>query len=458
MRSGPTFVLTEALHQVLREHLFPGDGLEAAALVVCSRHDGVRAKFIARSVILVPHAECERRTDFVRWPGDYLEQAIEASESERLSVVLVHSHPGGLLAFSDLDDESDRQTMRSLFAGVEVMHGSAIMVDDGRMRARFYDHQQTPTDAGVVSVVGDDINLYLLDDTSQVRQSNKVMAFSDLMTQTLSSLSIAVIGVSGTGSIVAEQLARLGVGELILIDHDQVEAKNLNRILNSTLSDAQKGVPKVEMFAEAVGRCRAGCMVRPIALPIETRSAVLAAADADVVFSCVDSYHGRMIADRIASCFLIPLLDVGVSIPTRMDEQRGVVIADVCGRIDYVKPGGSTLADRGIYTSEKLQGEYLKSRDPRAFEDQLERGYIRGFHAEAPAVIPLNMAAGASCVLELLARIFPMREERNARYARTAFSYTAAEQEFSTEDEYPRAANPLLASGSTEPLLGLPDL
>lgn len=454
MRTGPTFVVTEAQHQVLREHLFPGDGLEAAAIVICSRHEGLRTKFLARSLLLVPHAECERRPDFVRWPGDYLEKAIEASEAEQLSIVLMHSHPGGLLVFSDLDDDSDRQTMRSLFAGVEVLHGSAIMVADGSIRARFYDPNQNATDASLVSVVGDDINLYLHDD-GEVGSSRGVMAFSDQMTQTVSQLSIAVIGVSGTGSIVAEQLSRLGVGEIILIDHDVVETRNLNRILNSSLADAQQGVPKVDMFADAISRSRGGLVCRPIQAEIAEREAILAAADADAIFSCVDTYQGRMIADRIGSCFLIPIVDVGVSIPTRNDPQRGVVILEARSRIDYVKPGGSTLEDRKIYSSEKLSAEYLKLRDAKAFADQLERGYIKGFHVEAPAVISLNMLAASTCVLELLSRLFPMREDHNSRYARTEFSYTAAEHEFKQESEFPSSPNPLLASGAAEPLLGL---
>ena len=47
-------------------------------------------------------------------------------------------------------------------------------------------------------------------------------------------MSIAVVGCSGTGSPVIEQLARLGVGRLVLVDPDRVEEKNLNRIVNAT--------------------------------------------------------------------------------------------------------------------------------------------------------------------------------------------------------------------------------
>ena len=72
------------------------------------------------------------------------------------------------------------------------------------------------------------------------------------MTEWLGRLSACIIGVSGIGSFVAEQLARLGFGEIIVIDFDKIEPRNLNRILNATIADAKVGRLKVEMFAAAV--------------------------------------------------------------------------------------------------------------------------------------------------------------------------------------------------------------
>ena len=461
MKTGPTLVLTEALHTVLREHLFPGDGLEAAAILICARYEGKRTKLIAKSVIAVPHEACERRQDFVRWPGDYLEQAIVESEIAQLSIVLIHSHPGGFLGFSEMDNESDLITMRSLFAGVETTHGSAVMIPSGAMVARTYDSSQHPTEVSLVSVVGDDIRLYFQsEDGSAVVDdiARPPMAFTSGMTKTLSQLSVAVIGVSGTGSVVAEQVTRLGFGEIILIDHDHVEERNLNRILNSTLADVGLSASKVEMFADFIGRVRGDGIACSIAQSIGTREAVLAAADADILFCCVDTKFARMIADRIASRFLIPLFDVGVLIPTMKSESSSVTIAGVYARVDYVKPGGATLADRGVYTSESLRAESLLAASPEAYQQQLQLGYIKGLHEEAPAVISLNMMAASACVMEFLARTFPMREEHNSNYARTLIKFREAEQEFTSEGGFQYTSDPGLASGAQEPLLGIADL
>jgi len=45
----------------------------------------------------------------------------------------------------------------------------------------------------------------------------------------LKSARVAIAGLGGLGSNIAVSLARLGVGELLLVDHDTVEPSNLNR-------------------------------------------------------------------------------------------------------------------------------------------------------------------------------------------------------------------------------------
>jgi hypothetical protein len=189
-----------------------------------------------------------------------------------------------------------------------------------------------------------------------------------------------------------------------------------------------------------------------------TREAVLAASQSDVLFSSVDSLEARQIADLIAAAFLIPLFDVGVTIPVRKAGTTDIAIADVCGRTDYVQPGRSTLADRKVYTPESLRAEYLKRVAPAAHRQELQAGYFKGVIDEAPAVITLNMRAAAACVNEFIARAYPFRIDSNELYARSSFSLAACEEEFTPEKAFQAAANPILGRGAREPLLGLPAL
>lgn len=52
----------------------------------------------------------------------------------------------------------------------------------------------------------------------------------------LQNACVAVVGLGGVGSYIAEALARSGVGKLILIDADRVEASNINRQLPALIS------------------------------------------------------------------------------------------------------------------------------------------------------------------------------------------------------------------------------
>lgn len=458
MMPQTTLAFSGALHDALKAHLLPRDGLEAAAILLCSQVPGTRSKLLVREVLPIPYEVCGRRErDAIVWPGSYVEEALDRAEGEGLALILIHSHPGGLFAFSDADDASDREVMPCLFHAHGLMHGSAIMTSDGAVRARLYDPEMKIRRVDLVTVAGHDL-LYWWDSSARLTgPGRRPMAYTGAMSNELSRLSAAVIGVSGTGSIVAEQAARIGFGRVDLIDFDKVEGKNLNRILNSRLVDAEVGRSKVEMFAEAIAGYRGGGVANPVAASILTREAVLVASQADVIFCCVDTLEARQIADLLCNAFLVPVIDVGVVIPVRKAGE-GVAIADVCGRIDFVQPGRSSLQDRGVYTPESLRAEYLRRVAPSAHQQELDAGYIKGVVEEAPAVITLNMRAAAASVNEFVARAYPFRLEPNRLYARTMFSLAACEEEYTSEAEFSASSSGVFARGAQEPLLGIPSL
>jgi hypothetical protein len=456
MMPRATLSLTAAVHAQLQAHLFPGDGKEAAAVLVCTRVPGSRLRLLVRDVVFVPHEACASRTEYsLTWPGACIEEGVDIAEPERLSIVLLHSHPNGFAAFSHTDDTSDHDVMPCLFEAVDHIHGSAVMLPNGVMLARLYDRHGVLTPVDLVSVAGDDMKFWWRDDLPGA--ICRPMAFTSDMRCELSCLTACIIGVSGTGSPMAEQACRLGFGRVLGIDHDRVEDKNLNRILNTTLADAKARRLKVEAFAERANGYREAPFFEGIDANVMTRKAVLAAAQADVIFCCVDTHRGRMIADRLAAAFLLPLFDVGVAIPTRKVSE-GRAIAEVTGRIDYVYPGGSSLSDRGVYTSASLQAEALAESDPDAHAEQVKAGYIEGLPEQAPSVIALNMRAASACMLEFMARAYPFRQEPNSQYARTRFMLAEAFEEVNAEEEFEAKASPLLARGSAEPLLSLPVL
>jgi hypothetical protein len=456
MKRRNTLVLLDGAAEQLRRHLFPGDGLEAAALLLCPQVGERRNKLLGREIIPVPYDRCKRAVDFITWSGEYVEEAIDRAAQRDDAIIAVHSHPGGLYAFSSADDESDRVLMGALRHGTERIAGSAIMIPGGAMRARVYenDHESTPVD--LVMSAGADLHFWWDHGATPGGPPPSAIAFTSEMRAWLGRISVCVIGVSGTGSIVAEQLARLGVGEVILIDFDKLEDRNLNRILNSSLEDI--GSSKVDIFSNAIRRYRADCEVIAVPSSIATHDAVLAAAEADVLFSCVDTAEGRHIADRLSAYFAMPLFDVGVSIPTEPTPDGRRRIAEVYGRVDYVYPGGSSLMDRGVYDAALLEAEYLARVAPRALSQKILDGYLRGMTEEGPGVITLNMRAASACVIEFLARTFPFRAFPNEEHVRSIFMLAEGDEDTFGEAQFAAGKRFPLALGKTDPLLGLPSL
>ncbi|MDD2809825.1 tRNA threonylcarbamoyladenosine dehydratase [Rhodoferax sp.] len=73
---------------------------------------------------------------------------------------------------------------------------------------------------------------------------------------------VAVVGIGGVGSWVAEALARSGVGQLTLIDFDQVSESNINRQIHATPHTL--GMAKVDAMRERIHsffpECEVNCV------------------------------------------------------------------------------------------------------------------------------------------------------------------------------------------------------
>ena len=73
---------------------------------------------------------------------------------------------------------------------------------------------------------------------------------------------VAVLGLGGVGSWCAEALARSGIGELTLADHDEVGRSNLNRQLEATIDTI--GRPKAEAMSARISQISPICQVHSL--------------------------------------------------------------------------------------------------------------------------------------------------------------------------------------------------
>ena len=78
----------------------------------------------------------------------------------------------------------------------------------------------------------------------------------------LKNAHVAVFGMGGVGGYVVEALARSGVGELTLVDHDTVSLTNINRQILATVDTV--GMEKSDAAAQRVRSINPDCKVHPL--------------------------------------------------------------------------------------------------------------------------------------------------------------------------------------------------
>ncbi len=115
----------------------------------------------------------------------------------------------------------------------------------------------------------------------------------------LQDATVLVVGTGGVGGMAVESLARSGVGCLILIDRDIVEASNTNRQL-AALTDTV-GEAKVQVLADRIHRIDPGIHVIPIHEYYDRdMNERLDALHPDFVLDCIDSLRAK--EDLIEYC------------------------------------------------------------------------------------------------------------------------------------------------------------
>ena len=421
-------------HEYLKSFLFPGDGMEAVALLLCGRRAGDRReRLVAREIHGIPYDRCSERTaSRVTWQPDYVAPLLDRAAEECLSVVKVHSHPNGYPEFSPTDDDGDSRLLPMIHGWVEadIAHGSAVMLPDGVMFGRVLRCGGALEPISCIAVAGDSLDFWYA--ASGGPRSPRFVAsgaqvFGNGTIERMQRLSIAVVGASGTGSPVIEQLQRLCVGELVIVDDDHMEKRNVIRIPNSTMQDVDEKRLKVDVQADAIERTGLGTRVIRIRQNLWDLEAIRAVAQCDVLFGCMDSVDGRYLLNALATYYTLPYFDIGVrlqAVPSGPGKGR---IREVCGTVNYLRPGRSSLLSRGLFTMSDVADAGLRRNDPDAHRQQVKDGYIRGAGAQRPAVISVNMFAASLAVNEFLARLHPFREEPNATWAAVEFSLASME-------------------------------
>jgi len=234
------------MYDTLSKHLFPGDNDEHGAIIlagICESDRGLR--LVARELHLAADGKdyVAGRRGYRMLRAEFIQSRIVRARDLKLAYLSIHNHGGThSVGFSRADFASHERGYPALLDVARGMPVGALVFAQSAVAGDLWFPGGKRTELSHAAVVGR--QRHLLHPAPRNRVGGNSMydrqsrLFGDVGQAILRSARVGIIGLGGAGSILAELLARLGVGEFILADPDKAEATNLPRLIGARRRDA----------------------------------------------------------------------------------------------------------------------------------------------------------------------------------------------------------------------------
>lgn len=330
---GRSVAIPAPLDRELLAHLIRVDGQEDLAFALWHPSRGQLRDTALINRILLPEPGDRDVHGNVSFNPQFLERAIRIAYAERMGLAFLHSHPWPGWQDMSRDDVVAETRMA---AAVEVLTDHPLLGmtagNDGTWSARLWlgtaNGRNRMEWCETVRSVGTSLRASFnerLVPPPQFREMFKRTAtvWGEARHGRFARLRIGVVGLGSVGSLVAEALARMGMTDVVLIDFDEVQEHNLDRLAGS--NEADVGNLKVQVAERHMRAVATAKPIRVRAVPhsIAEEPGYRAALDCDVLFSCVDRPRARSILNHFAYAHLIPCIDGGIAVRFRKGQCSG---------------------------------------------------------------------------------------------------------------------------------------
>lgn len=207
----------------------------------------------------------------------------------------------------------------------------------------------------------------------------------------LKNKKVAIFGIGGVGTFVAEGLARSGVGNFVLIDDDDICVTNINRQIHATISTVGKS--KVDVMKDRILDINPGAEIKIYQKLYNSESAdELLCSSYDYVIDAIDMVSSKLHLIEICNEMNIPIISAmgaGNKINPTKFEVSDIYKTSICPLARVMR---KELKKRGI---EKLKVVYSKEL-PLTPEGDTSSGVRRstpGSISFVPSVAGLIIAA-----------------------------------------------------------------
>lgn len=330
-----------------------------------------------------------------RWRGSAMLPVLRAAMDEQLGILLVHAHPLRDPAGLSGEDRASALRLVPMFRQrvPECPHGSIVL---GPRSA-----------SGLIAVPGasmveTEVHVRWMG-SSIVRWPQQPTGDGSLLIGEQSRVRtarVAVVGLSGGGSHVVQQLAHAGVAEVYGVDADYAERKHRHRIIGLAEEHIEAEDRKTLVMQELVDRVPTDTKFVPVEKMVPSAETIDVCREADVIVGCVDNLHARADLQEIAWRYSVPYVDVGANLRALQRPSAEPQIA-VGGNVLVLVPGGFCMWCCGFLTREKLELELVGGR---------ERSYFQNRKGEAQ-VVSFNGTVASAAVTEVLQLLTGFRGE-----------------------------------------------
>ena len=347
-----TLTLRERTYDQIANHLFNNGPNERAAYLYCNvaeTEEELRLVAASWEPVVDADVDYSSPTEMTIDARSY-RLAMKRADRDRHRLLFLHSHPSGPNRHSPRDDVEENALFRTGYIRIHNAgpHGSVVFAGPTQLSGRLWYADGSVAPISLVRIIGSRfrfISANRIEEDLPAFYERQVRAFGSDIQRLLRSLHIGIVGVGGTGSSVAEQLIRLGVGWLTIADGDRFDDSNVSRVYGSSASDDT--IPKVAIASRNAERIGLGTRVEFLDRPIMHESVLRRFVSCDAVFCCVDKELPRSLLNDLSLYYIIPVIDMG----TEVDSHNGA-IRSVAGRVSTLMPGYACLFCRGVLTED----------------------------------------------------------------------------------------------------------
>lgn len=375
--------ITEGVNDQLKKHLIREDGQEDLCFAFYKISTGRDRTTAVLNEVLWPAEDDRNVHGNVSFNPGYLDKVSAYALEKGYGIVFIHSHPfPGWQRMSNDDVDAEEMLAPRVKAVTSLPLVGMTIGSDGAWSARFWGKTASKTYerkwCETVRVVGKGLKIYYADELKAKPEfgqefTRTISAWGISKQQDIARMKVGIVGMGSVGSLIAEGLLRTGVEDLIFIDFDTIERKNLDRLLAAGEDDIGKF--KVDYQKERLLKVglRKNQNIEAIPYSISEEEGFKAALDCDVLFSCVDMPAPRFTMDGIAFANYIPVIDGGIDAnPNPLHTNIG----QARWKAHTIGPHRISMHGLGQYTPEEVSLEQSGELDDPTYIKELPKDHF----------------------------------------------------------------------------------